>query len=151
MRFSPPAFANSLSLEFEWQQVSSSLQDSSQYWGRSKRFSSLDSHDSSHYFHVIQSLYQSSGYCIKSTNYYWYNRNFHVPQFFNYLARSRYLSLFALSFNLTLWSAGTANSTILQVVSFCWLLYSASSLMFVGYDINYFVSQNPEEIACLIL
>ena len=34
------------------------------------------------------------------------------------LARSRYLSLFLLSFSFTLWSAGTAKSTILQVLSF---------------------------------
>ena len=38
--------------------------------------------------------------------------------FFNSLARSRYLSVFSLSFNLTLWSAGTAKSTILQVLFF---------------------------------
>ena len=38
--------------------------------------------------------------------------------FFNSLARSRYLCLFLHSFNFTLWSAGTAKSTILQVLSF---------------------------------
>ena len=45
--------------------------------------------------------------------------------FFSFLARSRYLSFFSLSFNFTLWSAGTAKSTILQVLffcCFCWLL-----------------------------
>ena len=41
--------------------------------------------------------------------------------FFNSLARSRYLS-FSLSFSFILWSAGTAKSTILQVLLFCWLL-----------------------------
>ena len=35
--------------------------------------------------------------------------------FFNSFARSRYLSFFSLSFGFVLWSAGTANSTILQV------------------------------------
>ena len=35
--------------------------------------------------------------------------------FYNSQARSRYLSLFALSFSFTLWSAGTAKFTILQV------------------------------------
>ena len=34
--------------------------------------------------------------------------------FFNSLARSRYLSFFSLSFNCTLWSAETAKSTILE-------------------------------------
>ena len=34
--FFTPALAKGFSLEFEWQQVSSSLQDSSQYSGRSQ-------------------------------------------------------------------------------------------------------------------
>ena len=38
--------------------------------------------------------------------------------FFNYLARSRYLSFFSHSFSFILWSAGTAKSTILQVLFF---------------------------------
>ena len=38
--------------------------------------------------------------------------------FFNSLARSRYLSFFSHSFSFILWSAGTAKSTILQVLSF---------------------------------
>ena len=38
--------------------------------------------------------------------------------FFNSLARSRYLSLCSHSFSFILWSAGTAKSTILQVLFF---------------------------------
>ena len=38
--------------------------------------------------------------------------------FSNSLARSRYLSLFSHSFSFILWSAGTAKSTILQVLFF---------------------------------
>ena len=38
--------------------------------------------------------------------------------FFNSLARSRYLSFFPHSFSFILWSAGTAKSTILQIVFF---------------------------------
>ena len=38
--------------------------------------------------------------------------------FFNSLAISRYLYFFSLSFNFTLWSAGKAKSTILQVLFF---------------------------------
>ena len=38
--------------------------------------------------------------------------------FFNYLAMSRYLSFFSHSFSFILWSAGTAKSTILQVLFF---------------------------------
>ena len=38
--------------------------------------------------------------------------------FFNSLAKSKYLSFFSHSFSFTLWSAGTAMSTILQVLFF---------------------------------
>ena len=37
---------------------------------------------------------------------------------FHSLARSRYLSFFSLSFRFSLWSAGTAKSTILQILFF---------------------------------
>ena len=40
--------------------------------------------------------------------------------FFRLLIRSKYLFFFLLSFNFTLWSAGTAKPTILQVLS-CFL------------------------------
>ena len=79
-----PAFADGFLQEFEWQQVSSSLQNSSQYSGRSQQCCPLDSLHPSHYFQVSQSLYQSFGDCTKSTNYNWYNRHFHAPQFFQF-------------------------------------------------------------------
>ena len=44
------------SLEFEWQQVSSGLQDSSQYSGRSQKCCSLDGLHSSSNFQIHQSL-----------------------------------------------------------------------------------------------
>ena len=44
--------------------------------------------------------------------------NFMLHSFFNSLARSRYLSFFSFSFRFILWSAGTAKSTILQVLFF---------------------------------
>ena len=73
----------------------------------------------SRYFQVLQSLYQSFGDCTKSSNYNWYNRHFHMPQFFfNSLARSKYLSFFSHSFNFTLWSVGTAKSTIPRALFF---------------------------------
>ena len=50
------ALANSFSLEFEWQQVPSSFQDSSQYFGRSQQCCSLDGLHSSANFQVLQSL-----------------------------------------------------------------------------------------------
>ena len=43
---------------------------------------------------------------------------FMLYSFFNSLASSRYLSFFSYSFSFILWSAGTAKSTILQVLFF---------------------------------
>ena len=60
---------------------------------------------------------------------------------FSSLARSRYLSFFSLSFCFILWSAGTAKSTILQVLFFfCWLLLSLVSRPGLG---DPFVYQSP--------
>ena len=52
--------------------------------------------------------------------------------FFNSLARSRYLSFFSHSFSFILWSAGTAKSTILQVLFFVdyYYYYSFSSFSY---------------------
>ena len=49
---------------------------------------------------------------------------FMFHNFFNSLARSRYLSFFSHSFSFILWSAGTTESKILQILFFfcCWLL-----------------------------
>ena len=47
---------------------------------------------------------------------------FMFHSFFNSLARSRYLSLFSHSFRFILWSAGTAKSSILQVLFFFFFL-----------------------------
>ena len=71
----------SLSLEFEWQQDSASLQDSSQYSRRSQQCCRLDGHHSSSYFRVLPSLCQSFRDSTKGTNYNWYNRHFHVSVF----------------------------------------------------------------------
>ena len=63
--------------------------------------------------------------------------------FFSSLVRSRYLSFFSLSFFFILWSAGTAKSTILQVLIFfffCWLLLSLVSWPGLG---DPFVYQSP--------
>ena len=57
-----PALADRLSLECEWQQVFSTLQDFSQYTGWSQKCSSLDGLHSSFYFQILQSLHQSFGY-----------------------------------------------------------------------------------------
>ena len=48
---------------------------------------------------------------------------FMFHSFFNSLARSRYLFVFSLSFRFILWSAGTAKSTILQILFFFFLFF----------------------------
>ena len=48
---------------------------------------------------------------------------FMFHSFFNSLARSRYLSFFSLSFRFILWSAGTAKSTILQILFFSFFFF----------------------------
>ena len=57
---------------------------------------------------------------------------FMFHSFFNTLARSRYLSFFSLSFRFILWSAGTAKSTILQILFFFFLLIIMRSGLLAG-------------------
>ena len=76
--FFTSVLADGFSVEFEWQQASSSFQDSSQYSVRSQYCSSLDGLHSSSYFLVLQSLFQSFGDCTKSTNHNWHKCHFHV-------------------------------------------------------------------------
>ena len=56
LEFFISVLADGLSLEFEWQQVSSSLQDSSQYSGRSQQCCRLDSLYPSANFQILQAL-----------------------------------------------------------------------------------------------
>ena len=55
--------------------------------------------------------------------------------FFNSLARSRYSSLFSYSFNFTLWSTGTAKSTILQVLSFLFIIIRCGHLAEIRWSV----------------
>ena len=57
---------------------------------------------------------------------------FMFHSFFNSLARSRYLPFFSLSFRFILWSAGTAKSTILQILFFFFLLIIIRSGLLAG-------------------
>ena len=116
------ALADSLALEFEWQQNSSSLQDSSQYSCRSQQYCRLDGYHSSSYFRVLQSLYQSFRDCTKSTNYNCYNRHFHVPQFFQSPGKVPVHMLLFTSFQFFIVVSLTAKSTILQVFFFFFVL-----------------------------
>ena len=67
--------------------------------------------------------------------------NFMFHSFFNFLARSRYLPLFSDSFNFTLWSAGTAKSTILQVLSFLLIVIRSGYLAEIRWSIC--ISNSP--------
>ena len=53
---------------------------------------------------------------------------FMFHSFFNSLERSMYLFFFLLSFNFSLWSAGTAKSTILQVLLFLLIITRSGCL-----------------------
>ena len=135
---SSPVLANSFSLEFEWQKVSSSLQDSSQYSERSQQRGSLDGQKSFFNFQLFQSLIQSFVDCTKRNNYKWYNCHFIFHSFFFIsLVISKY---FSLPFNFTLWSTRTAKFTILQVPSFYLLWLSLFIWLRFG---DPFVYQNP--------
>ena len=67
---------------------------------------------------------------------------FMLHSFFTSLARSRYLSLFSLSFIFILRSAGTTNSTFRQVILFCWLPLGPVIRPRLG---DPFLFQNPKE------
>ena len=67
---------------------------------------------------------------------------FMFHSFFNSLARSRYFSLFSHSFNFTLWSAGTAKSTILEVLSFLLIVIRSSHLAKISWSICISKSQS---------
>ena len=58
-------------------------------------------------------------------------------------ARSKYLSLFSLSFSFTQWSTGTAKFTIRQVLFFNWLSLGLVVWPRLG---DPFVSENPKEL-----
>ena len=92
------ALAGGLSLVSEGLQVSSRLQDSSQYFSRLQQDCSLDYSFSD--FQFLPSLLQVHCNCSKGTLYSWYYLYLHVPKlfFFSSLTRSQYLSIFFLLF-----------------------------------------------------
>ena len=60
---------------------------------------------------------------------------FMFHSFFNSLARSRYLSFFSLSFRFILWSAGTAKSTILQILLFLLIIMRSGLLAGIRWSV----------------
>ena len=60
---------------------------------------------------------------------------FMFHSFFNSLARSRYLSFFSLSFRFILWSAGTAKSTVLQILFFLLIIMRPGLLAGIRWSV----------------
>ena len=94
---------------------------------------------------------QSFGDCTKCTHNNWYNRHFHVPQFFsNFLTRSRHLSIFSLSFNFTQCSARKKVNS--SEFSFLFLFFFLLIIIWSGrlVDIKGFVSISKfQRILCV--
>ena len=70
---------------------------------------------------------------------------FHI--FFNSLARLRYLSFFSYSFSFILWSAGTAKSTILQVLFFLLIIIRSGLLAEIRWSV--FMSKSHRSLCVL--
>ena len=66
---------------------------------------------------------------------------FMFHSFFNSLARSRYLSFFSHSFRFILWSAGTAKSTILQILFFLLIIIRSGLLAGIRLSVYMLKSQ----------
>ena len=112
--------ADGFPLRFEWQQISTNLQDTSQYSVRSQKCYSLDGFHSSFYFQVLQSCtnYLVTVLSALIANYITVIFMFH--SFLSSLVKSMYLSLFLLWLSFTLWSAWTTKVTVFQ---FLYLLF----------------------------
>ena len=65
--------------------------------------------------------------------------------FFNSLARSRYLSFFSLSFRFILWSAGTAKSTILQILFLLSIIMRSSLLAGIRWSVCIIIINKKKE------
>ena len=116
LEFFTSVLADGFPLESEWQQVSSSLQVSSQDYGCSQQCCRLDSlYASANFmfskpFNNLLVIVPNAPLTIATI----VTFMFHI--FFNSLARARYLSFFSLSFRFILWSAGTAELKILLII-----------------------------------
>ena len=139
--FFPPAIAGGLSLEFVWQQVSSSHRDSSQYSGRYQQCCSLDGFHASSYFQVVQFLRPSFGDCTKSTNQNWYHR--YCATVFQFLSKTHvlisfhFLSIFLclLSLVLVVWS-GLSDPFVSQNPRGVCEFHSAGQTLHCAHTIN---------------
>ena len=122
LEFFSSVLPDGLSLEFEWQQVSSSLQDSSQYSGWS-----LDGLHSSSNFQVLYSLWKSFSYWTESANDNWYNCHpyvFSIPK----QGRGTYPSFHILS-DLYCGQPGQQSSQFCKFSFLCVLIIIRSRLL----------------------
>ena len=141
--FFAPSLADDFPMESEWQQVTPSLQNSTQYSGRSQICCSLVGLHSFSYFDVLQSLYQTFVDCTECTNYNWYHCRFHVPLLFQFSFKALvFIPLFAF---LQFYSVVSRNGKILYSAGslFCWL--SSSLVVWPRLD-DPFTSQNHREV-----
>ena len=111
--------AHGLSLQSERQQVPPSVQDSSQYSGRSYKSSSFDSLCLSSDFHLIKPITKTLGILRISPITIVIRVFFMFHSFFCYLARSRYLSFVSFPFIFNLWSPGWQSQLVGTVIFFC--------------------------------
>ena len=145
MRVFATALASGLSLESEWQQVSSCFQNSSWYSGRSQSCFNLDGLDSSRPFskslRTVSSapttIYISVMFLFQSFSILWQGLSIY--------------SSFCFIFIFPLWSFGTQKSTIPQMLSFIYLfIYFCKWSQYLGFwpglD-GLFVSQNSWEVS----
>ena len=114
--FFTSVFADGFSVESEWHQVSSGFKDSSQYSGRCQHCCNLDD------FHSFCPFPTSPAPLSKPLKVipnaliiFGITETPMIRSFLCSLIRSKYLFLFSLSLIFSLWSAGTAKSTIQQV------------------------------------
>ena len=76
---------------------------------------------------------------------------FMFHSFFNSLARSRYLSFFSHSFSFILWSAGTAKSTILQILCFLLIIIKSGLLAESRWSVSMSKSHRSLRIIIIII
>ena len=122
LEFFTSALADGLSLEFEWHKSSqfsrtlrsilAILKNVVVWMVSTRQPTSKSSRPFSHPLFTVPNAPITIGIIVPCM--------FH--SYFNSLARSRCLSFFSHSFSFILWSAGTAKSTILQVLFFLLLL-----------------------------
>ena len=145
-KFFSQALADGLSVESEWQQLSSSLQDSSKYSGRFQQCCSLDGLHSLSYF--LQYLYHSFGDSTKSTNYKWYKRRFYIPPNFQLLIKVLVLIFLFIFFQFysVVSKENKVHYSASSLCFFCFFLFFF--LLFLGLVVwprlgDQFVFQNP--------